>query len=116
MKTPFQTLMSVFLLACVSVFGLQAQSLERGAVTGETAQRINTVFAAWDNRRSPGCALGVSQNGNAIYLRGYGMANLEYGVPITPDSIFNIGSPGLMEQPVATITWPDRNKDFRSTS
>ena len=41
---------------------------------------------------SPGCAVGISRNGEIVYEHGYGMANLELGVPITPDTVFPIAS------------------------
>ncbi len=90
MKRRLQLFVSAFIL----VLGLQTQSWAQGAgpISAETAQRIDAVFAAWDNTRSPGCALGVNQNGNLVYSRGYGMSNLEYDVPITPNSIFQVGS------------------------
>src|SRR6266567_3304899 len=45
--------------------------------------RVDKLFAEWNRSDSPGCSLGVSQNGVVVYERGYGMANLELGVPIT---------------------------------
>jgi CubicO group peptidase (beta-lactamase class C family) len=56
------------------------------------AQRINRIFEPWDRPGSPGCAVGVAQNGKVVYTRGYGMANLEYGVKIRPYTIFESGS------------------------
>jgi CubicO group peptidase (beta-lactamase class C family) len=56
-----------------------------------TAQ-VDELFAQWDKHDSPGCALAIIQNGEMIYQRGYGMANLEYDIPITPNSVFDIGS------------------------
>lgn len=53
---------------------------------------VNRVFAPWSNSDSPGCALGVSRDGNIVYQNGYGMANLELDVPITPASIFHVAS------------------------
>lgn len=90
MKKQIPLLIAAFVL----VLGLQTHSWAQPAapITPETAQRIDAVFAPWDNTRSPGCALGVSQNGNPVYSHGYGMSNLEYDVPITPDSIFDVGS------------------------
>jgi CubicO group peptidase (beta-lactamase class C family) len=44
--------------------------------------RIDKLFAAWDRRDTPGCALAVIQDGKVIYKRGYGMANLEYGIAV----------------------------------
>ena len=54
--------------------------------------RVDEVFAAYDSTRSPGCALGVVQGGELAYGRGYGMANLEHGVPIDTATVFRIGS------------------------
>lgn len=56
------------------------------------AAQVDRVFAQWDRPDSPGCALGVYQNGQISYTRGYGSADLEHNVPITPDSVFYAGS------------------------
>jgi CubicO group peptidase (beta-lactamase class C family) len=56
------------------------------------AVRVDSVFAMYDNTRSPGCAVGVIHDGEFVFRRGYGMANLEYGVPLTSASVFRIGS------------------------
>jgi CubicO group peptidase (beta-lactamase class C family) len=50
------------------------------------------VFADLDRPGSPGCALAVYRDGRVAYARGYGLANLELGVPITPRTVFDIGS------------------------
>jgi CubicO group peptidase (beta-lactamase class C family) len=52
------------------------------------AAQADRVFAQWDRPDSPGCALGVYQGGRIAYTRGYGIADLEHNVPITPDSVF----------------------------
>lgn len=54
--------------------------------------RIDSVFAAYDDTRSPGCALGVIRGGELAFARGYGMADLEHGVPLSETSVFRIGS------------------------
>ena len=54
--------------------------------------KVDEIFSTWDRIDSPGCALGVINNGKLIYTRGYGSANLEYGLPITSKSVFRIGS------------------------
>lgn len=54
--------------------------------------KVDQVFAQWDKADSPGCALGVIRNGEFVYKRGYGMANLEYNIPISPTSVFWIAS------------------------
>ncbi len=54
--------------------------------------RIDRLFAQWDKPTSPGCAVGVLRDGRFVYERGYGMANLDYDVPITPRTVFYVGS------------------------
>lgn len=56
--------------------------------------RVDALFAPWDRAESPGGVLAVIQDGEFTYKRGYGMADLERGVPLTPESIFDIGSTG----------------------
>ncbi len=58
----------------------------------QRAERVDKLFSAWDKTDSPGCALAIIHGGRIIYKRGYGMANLEHNIPITPQSVFYIGS------------------------
>jgi CubicO group peptidase (beta-lactamase class C family) len=53
---------------------------------------VDKVFAPWDSRQSPGCALGIYKDGAIAYERGYGMADLEHDVPIGPETPFYVGS------------------------
>ena len=54
--------------------------------------RVDAIFAEYQRTDSPGCALGVFREGAIEYARGYGMANLELSVAITPSTVFDIGS------------------------
>lgn len=54
--------------------------------------KVDQVFAQFDKPDFPGCALAVIKDGQIVYKRGYGMSNLEYGIPISPSSIFHIAS------------------------
>jgi CubicO group peptidase (beta-lactamase class C family) len=62
--------------------------------TSSILKRVDAIFSEWDRPTSPGCALALIQDDEIIYKRGYGMADLERGVPITPESLFDIGSTG----------------------
>lgn len=53
---------------------------------------IDRLFERWDRLESPGCALGIYRDGEPQYLRGYGAAHLEHGVPITPATVFHVAS------------------------
>ncbi|MDX2034625.1 MAG: serine hydrolase domain-containing protein [Blastocatellia bacterium] len=56
------------------------------------APQVDRLFAAWDKPDSPGCALGVIQDGKLVYQRGYGSANLDYNIPLSSTSVFYIAS------------------------
>jgi CubicO group peptidase (beta-lactamase class C family) len=58
----------------------------------EITERVDALFSQWDKEDSPGAAIGVFKDGRIIYARGYGMANLEYNIPNTPQTVFRIGS------------------------
>jgi len=54
--------------------------------------RVDSVFTRYNGTDRPGCAVGVSRNGTVLLERGYGMADLESGRPITPETVFESGS------------------------
>jgi CubicO group peptidase (beta-lactamase class C family) len=56
------------------------------------ALKADSVFERFDRTSSPGCALGVYQDGKIQYARGYGMASLEHGVALSPRSVLDVGS------------------------
>jgi CubicO group peptidase (beta-lactamase class C family) len=55
-------------------------------------ERIDQIFKEWNTRHSPGASVAVIKNGRLLFEKGYGMANLEYGIPIKPDTIFHVAS------------------------
>src|SRR6185436_7733587 len=57
----------------------------------ELAPRVDQIFAEY-GASTPGCALGVVRDGGLVYSKGYGLASLELGVPLTPQTVFDIGS------------------------
>ncbi len=58
----------------------------------ERIAKIDQLFTQWAKSDSPGCALALMQDGEVIYRQGYGMANLEYNIPITPETVFHVAS------------------------
>ena len=55
-------------------------------------QRVDSLFNRLISADSPGCALGVYKNGAVVLARGYGIASMEDGRPITPRTTFDLGS------------------------
>lgn len=75
--------LSVFLFASLT----QGQTL-----SPDLTKQVDKVFEKWDKKDSPGCALGIYRDGQIVYERGYGMANLNDDVPITPATVFHVAS------------------------
>jgi CubicO group peptidase (beta-lactamase class C family) len=60
--------------------------------TESLESKVDKLFAEWDKPDSPGAAVIVVKNGAVLYKRGYGIANLEYDIPITPATVFHVAS------------------------
>lgn len=56
------------------------------------SRKIDAVFADIVDDARPGCAAGVIHNGEYIHQAGYGLANLEYDIPIGAQTVFRTGS------------------------
>src|SRR5688572_7191545 len=56
------------------------------------AVKVDKLFAEWAKPDSPGCALAVVQDGKVVYQKGYGVANVDYGTPIKPNTVFHVAS------------------------
>ncbi|MEM1135162.1 MAG: serine hydrolase domain-containing protein [Bacteroidota bacterium] len=56
------------------------------------SNEVDAIFERWDKIDRPGAAVGIIDQGKLIYKKGYGMANLEYDVPITTSTPFHVAS------------------------
>jgi CubicO group peptidase (beta-lactamase class C family) len=54
--------------------------------------KVDELFSEWNNSDSPGFVLAIIKDGETVYKRGYGIANLEHNVPISPSSVLDIAS------------------------
>lgn len=78
---------SIVTLLILSSFSIYAQEI---AITAAMEQQIDELFADYED--NPGCTVGIYHQGEIIYEKGYGYANLEHQVKITPESIFDVAS------------------------
>jgi len=78
----------LFLPAVFSALSItHAQTLSPDVVA-----QVDKVFEKWNRTDSPGCALGIYKDGQIVYKHGYGMANLNDDVTITPATVFHVAS------------------------
>lgn len=80
--------------AVVTAFALPLQAQPSTPVTSPAGLTVITdrVFAPWNSTHTPGCAVGIARGGVTLLERGYGMADLAGGRPITPSTILESGS------------------------
>ncbi len=71
---------------------LLVASLANCHAQGSLDARVDSMFGQYDRPDSPGWAVLVVRDGAVVLSRGYGMANLEHEVPITPGTVFDIAS------------------------
>jgi CubicO group peptidase (beta-lactamase class C family) len=81
-------------IACLTLICLLSGTAARAQQdwSAELATKIDKVFEHMDKATSPGCALGLVRDGRLVYARGYGMANLDHDVAITPSTVFDVAS------------------------
>ncbi|NNE99281.1 MAG: beta-lactamase family protein, partial [Pyrinomonadaceae bacterium] len=65
----------------------------QSAAFGQTnAQKIDQLLKTYQSYGQLNGAVLVVENGKVIHKKGYGMANMEWDIPIDPDTKFRIGS------------------------
>jgi CubicO group peptidase (beta-lactamase class C family) len=62
--------------SCGPVFGDEPPA----ALPADFTARVDGLFAKWNRRDTPGCAVGIVHRGQVIYRKGFGSADLEYQV------------------------------------
>jgi CubicO group peptidase (beta-lactamase class C family) len=55
-------------------------------------QQVDALFAKWNGPGRPGAMVAVIRDGKVLLSKGYGFADLERSVPITPSTVFTVGS------------------------
>jgi len=80
----------IVVLAGLLVAGPAGRALAKSPLP--QGDQVDQIFAQWDKPHSPGCAVAVIQGGSIVYKRGYGMADLDHNLPITPTTVFHAAS------------------------
>lgn len=63
--------------------GIEADSLEA---------KIDLIFRDWDQPQTPGGAIAIVKDGALVFMKGYGLADLEDAVRTTPSTSFYLAS------------------------
>lgn len=88
-----------------SKYELFVQSIKPKAVNKN--EQVDELFTVWDTNKTQGAAVAIAKDGVIIYKKGYGIANLEYDIPIAPNSIFHIA---ISKQFTFSLFYYQKNK------
>ena len=80
------------LLLVISLGAATAHAPGQTATPASVTTQLDRIFEKWNKPNSPGCALSVIQNARIVYKHGYGIADLDHDVPITPATVFHVAS------------------------
>jgi CubicO group peptidase (beta-lactamase class C family) len=79
-------------LLVLSALSLCAAPALAQDITESQGRRVDSLFASYNASPSPGLALAVVRDGKVILRGGYGLADMEHRVPITPSTVFDVAS------------------------
>src|SRR5437763_1516094 len=89
MKAPWRFPRPVCTLLVMSTLAGPAGAAETAdSLTG----RVDKLFGQWNRQDSPGAAIVIVKDGAVVYQQGYGSADLEQHVAITPQTAFDAAS------------------------
>jgi CubicO group peptidase (beta-lactamase class C family) len=97
-------------LKCFAVSLFLAPLLEiapAGAATDRVSDFVNEYLK---KKQIPGCAVMERHHGKVALLRGYGIANIEHGVRVTPQTVFQSGSIGKQFTAMAVMILVEEKK------
>jgi CubicO group peptidase (beta-lactamase class C family) len=89
------------------LFAAAAQAISEEPTSATVDEFVNSELRA---QHIPGVALAVVRDGRIILAAGYGMANVELGVPTKPESIFQTGSVGKQFTATAVMMLVEESK------
>ncbi len=62
------------------------------SISAQNTAEVDALFEKYNSTTTPGIAVSVTKEGKALYQKGFGMANLEYGIPISEKTKFHVAS------------------------
>jgi CubicO group peptidase (beta-lactamase class C family) len=95
--------------------GLLALALLSGQLPGrarteDASERIDRFLAGRYAADTPGAAVLVARKGTVILRKGYGLANLEHGIAVSPETVFRLASVSKVFTAAATLILAEQGR------
>ena len=87
-----QIFIAIYIVTAVLLVGLYATEKAFTEKPLTVEEKVTKLFEKWNNPGSPGAAVAVIKDGMVVYRNGFGCAQMEYNIPITPSTIFHVAS------------------------
>lgn len=82
-----------------------------GFAQDATAAKVDEfIRAEMQKQKIPGVSLAVVKDGQIVYAKGYGFANVEHQVPVKPETVFQSGSVGKQFTAAAVMLLVEEGK------
>ena len=81
-----RAIIAIIVLACCAFAEAQTRT------PTELGNRVDALARKMLSRPLAGISVAVAHDGQVVFARGYGMANLEHAVAVTPETVFHIAS------------------------
>jgi CubicO group peptidase (beta-lactamase class C family) len=96
MRLTSQTYRRAFLLSLLAILAFQVSAMAQSK-----ASKIDDLMSLYHKYGQFNGAVLVADNGKVLYQKGFGLANMEWNIPIAPDTKFRLGS--ITKQFTATL-------------
>jgi CubicO group peptidase (beta-lactamase class C family) len=93
-QTKFKIYFICLLIVLTSSFCLKAQvkTTNKFNRLKTASDKVDHLIAKYNIKNGPGLSVSVIKDGAIVYKKGFGVANLEYGIPINPLTVFQAAS------------------------
>ncbi len=83
---------NIRILASILILNLYSSFSGAQVIADSTIKKIEKLFSKWNRVNSPGCVIGVVRHDSLIFSNGFGLANLEYDIKNTPETMYHMAS------------------------
>jgi CubicO group peptidase (beta-lactamase class C family) len=107
MRKTFKIIITILLVLCASI--VSAQNNNEQIKIHHIATKIDSLLINY-NENEPGVAIGLVKNNQLIYEKYFGLANLDYEIPIHKETSFHVASVSKQFTAFAILLLEDEGK------
>jgi hypothetical protein len=100
----------IALVLSLTLSAVPVHAAPKGSPAEATSAGLDRLLSDTYPAGEPGAAVLVEKDGKVLLRKGYGMANLEHGIPIAPETVFEVGSITKQFTAAAVLMLQERGK------